>query len=538
MSFIQLRQSHPLSNTSAGNVLPFVTIIVLISTLFVGRFDSEASAKPNILFLMSDDHAAQAFGVYKSRLAKLNPTPNIDQLARDGMVLENAFCTNSICTPSRASIMTGQYSQTNGVLNLSGRLPIEKQYLAQEMKKAGYLTAIIGKWHLKEEPGAFDYYHVLPGQGSYFDPTFRDKGHGHWPDNVVEHSGHSSDVITDISLEWLKNRDKTKPFFLMHHFKAPHGKWENAPRYNDYLADITIPVPESLFTQPKFGSIATRGENDSLLGRIGSSISRRNVNNIMGRITRSPVLKPHDTFDTLTDDDYTNAAYQLYLKRYLRCVKGVDDNVQRLIDYLKNEDLLENTIVIYTSDQGMMLGEHDYIDKRWMYEESMRMPLIVRYPRTIAAGTRSDAIVNNTDFAPTLLDYAGLSTPQYMQGRSFRSILETGSEPDDWPQATYYRYWMHMVSHANPGHFGIRTKDFKLIFYYGCNTKGKNRTPPGWELYDMKNDPHELHNIYSEPKYKKIVGQLKSELLALRKTLNETDGNFSDIQKIIEENWN
>ncbi len=503
---------------------------------------SLTSGRPNILFIMSDDHATQAFGVYGSRLASLNPTPNLDQIAREGIIFDNMYCTNSICTPSRACIMTGQYSQTNGVLDLGGNLPPEKQYLPIEMKKRGYQTAMIGKWHLVKEPAAYDYYKVLPVQGKYHNPEFREMGKGKWPNNIVKHQGHSSDVITDISLEWLKQRDKTKPFFMMHHYKAPHDLFENAKRYDSYLEDIEIPEPDNLYDQPApgFGSVATRGEDDSLIHDIGSSVSKRNPTRNMGQ---------HMEVDqNLPDREYTHQAYQRYLKRYLRCVKGVDDNIKRIVDYLKDEGVYDNTVIIYTGDQGFMLGEHDYIDKRWMYEESMRMPFFVRYPKIIKAGTRTDLLANNTDFAPTMLELAGATVPEAMQGRSFVRTL-AGKPEKNWRTETYYRYWMHMAhKHANPAHFGIRTKDYKLIFFYGMDYVVEKReiwggrndwpTPPGWELYDLKKDPREMNNVYADPKYASVVRDLKARLKKIREELNETDEKYPHIQKVIDEHWN
>ena len=494
----------------------------------VSRATAARAKRPNVVFIMSDDHAAHAIGAYGGRLAKLNPTPVIDTLAKDGILMENAFVTNSICTPSRACIMTGQYSNANGVLTLGGRLEPARQYLAIEMRKAGYLTAMVGKWHLKTEPN-FDYYKVLPGQGSYNNPTFKDKAKGPWPRNTVRMEGHSSDCIAQITLEWLKNRDKTKPFFLMHHFKAPHDMFTNAARYDKYLEDVQIPEPASMWKQPKFGSIATRGHNDELMGYIGTSIGRRHLRR---NYARSWAKDPK-----LSNEQAKRTAYNTYLKKFLRCVKGVDDNVKRLLDALKAEGILDDTVIMYTGDQGFMLGEHDYQDKRWMYDESQRMPFLVRYPKTIEAGSRTDAIVENVDFGPTMLDFAGVKTPGYMQGRSFKSILETGREPKGWKEAAYYRYWMHMAHHWNPSHFGIRTKKHKLIFYYGCATNGSNRTPPGWELYDLEKDPREVNNVYDDPKYKTTVVELKKQLRALREKYKDTDEKFPEMKKIIDEFW-
>ena len=517
-----------------------VLLVIISLNLISCSGDQAEKTKPNILFIMADDHTSQAFGIYGSRLASLDPTPNLDRIAREGMIFDNVFCTNSICTPSRASIITGQYSQTNGVLDLDGNIPLERQFLPMEMRKAGYLTAMIGKWHLKEEPAAFDYYNVLPGQGKYFDPDTREKGQGQWPDNLVKHQGHSSDVITDLSLDWLRNRDKSKPFFLMHHFKAPHDLFQNAKRYDSYLENTEIPEPESLYDAGNHGSIATRGINDSLIHIIGASVSRRC--NAWGLGSRLGID------DSLPEPEYTHEVYQEFLKRYLRCVKGVDDNFKRIVDYLKEEGIFENTVIIYTGDQGYYLGEHDYFDKRWMYEEGMRMPFFISYPKIIKEAGRQDLLINNTDFAPTMIELAGGEVPEYMQGKSFKRTIK-GEEEKEWRTETYYRYWMHMAHYlGNPAHFGIRTMKYKLIFFYGVDFEDPPRTgywgsqadivtPPGWELYDMEKDPKEMNNLYGNPDYSEVIKDLKIRLAKVRSELNETDAQYPHIQAIIDKHW-
>ena len=484
---------------------------------------AEADERPNILFIMADDHTTQAFGIYGSRLAGLNPTPNIDALAAGGMRFDQVFCNNSICAPSRASILTGQYPQTNGVLDLTGRIPPERQFLPIEMGKAGYHTAMIGKWHLKEEPAAFDFYSVLPGQGKYFDPVFRVRGDIPWPDSTDTRPGqHSSDAITDISLDWLSNQwDRQRPFFLMHHFKAPHDMFQHAPRYDDYLADATIPEPDNLRGQPAkgFGSVASRG--------FGSGLTKGHESWQLGR--RLAIDQD------LTEPEYSAAVYQAYLKRYLRCVKGVDDNVQRLVDFLRDADQLDNTIIVYTGDQGFFLGEHDLMDKRWIYEEAMRMPFIVHYPDMIQPASTNDWLINNCDFAPTLLEMAGTEIPDYMQGRSFAAALRSDPLPDDWRTATYYRYWMHMAHRLRvPAHFGIRTRQYKLVFFYGCTPSGAERTPAAWELYDLFADPTEMKNRIADPSLAEVASELRQLLWTTRSELNETDRDFPEIQAIID----
>ena len=505
--------------------------------------------KPNILFIMADDHTAQAIGAYGSRLAVLNPTPNIDELAREGMIFHNAFCTNSICVPSRANIMTGQHSHVNGCITLDERLPAQRQYLSIEMKKAGYQTAVVGKWHLGELPTTFDYYKVLPGQGDYFDPVFFETGAtdtvvkqyakrtGRF-ENAVQMKGHSSDCIADSALTWLKGRDRQKPFFLKLHFKAPHDMFEYAPRYEDYLANVKIPEPESMYENGHHGSIATRGYNDELTPYLNTSVGPRNV-------WRNYAGWAKDR--SLPDHEVTSQAYQVYLKKYLRCVKGVDDNVKRVVDYLKGEGIFDDTVTIYTGDQGFYLGEHDYQDKRLGYEEGMRMPFIVRYPRTVRAGGRTEAIVQNIDYGPTMLDFAGVRTPEYMQGCSFRKILETGKEPKGWKQEAYYQYWMHMAHLYNPAHFGIRTKQYRLLFFYGRRVGTDVPTPPGWELYDLKHDPQEMNNVYDDPKYARVVKDLKTRLKKLRHEIGADDPSKASndyvaqeirvVNELVEEFW-
>ncbi len=518
---------------------------------------SEEPKTPNIIYIMSDDHAAHAIGAYNQRLASVNPTPTLDKLANEGMLFTNVFCTNSICTPSRATILTGQYSQTNGVLDLDGSLPEARQYLPTELKRLGYQTAVIGKWHLKEAPEAFDYYNVLPVQGNYFDPIFytREKADTSYvfnfrngikrEINVSQYTGHSSDVITDLSLDWLEHkRKKDQAFFLMHQYKAPHDHFEYAPRYEDYLADTFIPEPASLYKQDQFGSEAVRGKHDSLIHQIGTSISDRHLHRNYTQ---------YYNIETKPRDKATSEAYQEYTKRYLRCVKGIDDNLERLFAYLKENNLWENTIIVYTADQGMMLGEHDYMDKRWMYEESLRMPFIISYPKGIQAGSQSDLLINNTDFAPTLIELAGGQTPSYMQGKSFANTLKGNSELE-WREATYYRYWMHLVHHDVPAHFGIRTKDYKLIYYYADHYKPEKNgqktmnwqaqsftirpTPVAWEFYDLNKDPKELNNRYEDEAYQDTIAHLKRKLIRLRNELNETDDRYPHLKKRIERHWN
>lgn len=502
-------------------------VAVVCQLLAVAAFAADSdSAKPNILFIFSDDHAAHSIGAYGGRLAGLDPTPTLDRLAADGVLLKNCFCTNSICTPSRATLMTGQYSHTNGIRTLNGSLPAEKQTLPTEMKKAGYETAIIGKWHLKAEPGAFDHYCVLRSQGKYFNPTFRVRGPKPWPENTIRPSErsydslHSSDVITDLSLKWLKDRKtKSKPFFLMHHFKAPHDNFENAERYDWLYTNTKIPEPEGLRQRGGHGPLSRP--------LYGTSVSKRNERRNMGHHM--------DVDQDLDEEAYTSESYQRYLKKFLRTVRGVDDNIARLVKHLEETGQLENTIIIYTADQGFMLGEHDYIDKRWMYEESLRMPYIIRYPKRFKRGLVVEDIVNNVSFAPTLLDLAGVKQmPDSFEERSFVPLLE-GDTPEDWPSATYYRYWMHMAHHDNPAHYGIRTKDHKLIFFYGLGLDAAGAKPeptePYWELYDLRSDPQELRNVIAEPQYAEVAAELKAQLIQMKQQVGDGDEKYPELMR-------
>jgi arylsulfatase A-like enzyme len=468
--------------------------------------------RPNILFMMADDHAANAMGCYGSRLAPFAPTRNIDRLAQEGMRLDNCFCTNSICVPSRATIMTGQYSHTHGVYTLRDSLDPEAPNVAKLLQEAGYQTALIGKWHLKTQPTGFDYWTVLPGQGRYVNPQMNEMG------TEKTYEGYCTDIITDLSLQWLDQRSEDKPFMLMTHFKNSHEPWYWADRYADLFKDVELPEPASLFEDKQHRSP-------------GSETYGYTMDSMASRQERGKYRSGVPDRTGLSLEDRRRDAYQQFIKDYLRCIAGIDDNVGRILNALDETGLAENTVVIYTSDQGYFLGEHNYIDKRWMFEESMQMPFLIRYPREIAAGSvNSDLIINN-DFAPLFLDYAGVPTPEFMQGRSFRSNL-AGNMPSDWRDAVYYRYWMHT---NRPAHYGIRTHNYKLIFFYGLPL-GKTGTVeeptlPGWELYDLESDPGELNNVYDDPAYADVVKDLKNRLFALKQQIGDTDDAYPGLME-------
>lgn len=448
--------------------------------------------RPNLLYIMADDHAANAIGAYGSTI---NTTPNIDRIGRAGVRLDNCFCTNSICTPSRAAILTGQYSHVNGVKTLRDPLDPARQNVAKLLQAGGYHTGIIGKWHLYKNPSGFDYWNILPGQGAYYNPEFIEMG------KSKAHQGYCTDLITDFSLNFLKNRPKDRPFFLMCHHKAPHRNWEPGPKHRSDFAIEKIDEPATLYDHYEHRSEAARRATL----RVGENMTPKDL-----KVEISPDLK---------GDALRKWAYERYIKDYLRCVASVDDGVGRVLDYLRAEDLEDDTIVIYTSDQGFFLGEHGWFDKRFMYEESIRMPFLIRYPRELDHGINSD-ISLNVDFAETLLDFAGLPIPKDMQGRSFRDNLR-GKTPKDWRTAMYYRYWMHLTTHNVAAHYGVRTDRYKLIYYYGkaLGTTGSidKDTPPEWELFDLLRDPREMNNVYAEPSYSARVTELKALMDRLQK---------------------
>jgi arylsulfatase A-like enzyme len=453
---------------------------------------------PNILYIMADDHASHAITAYGS---KINRTPNIDRIAAQGMRMNNCFCTNSICTPSRAVILTGQYSHITGVKTLADRLDGSRQNVAKLLNAASYQTAIIGKWHLQSDPTGFDYWNILPGQGVYHNPVLIEMG------QKKKHQGYATDIITDFSLDFLKRREKNRPFFLMCHHKAPHRPWEPDAKHATMYDGLTIPEPFNLFDDYRNRSRAAA--NATM--RVGEHMNKTDLK--------------QDIPTDLKGNALRKWAYQLYIKDYLRCVASVDDNVGRLLDYLDAEGLTRDTMVIYTSDQGFFLGDHGYYDKRFIYEESLRMPFLIRYPGNIRPGTVNQDIVLNLDFAPTWLDYAGTKVPADMQGRSFRPILQ-GRTPKDWRTSMYYRYWMHLADHGVPAHYGVRTKRYKLVYYYGQPLDAKGAIPkptePEWELFDLQKDPHEMNSVYDDPAYASVVRELKAELERLQKQFGDT----------------
>jgi len=435
-----------------------------------------AESRPNILFIMTDDHASHAISAYGSRV---NKTPHLDRLAREGMRFDNCFVTNSICGPSRAVILTGLYSHLNGFTRNGQKFDGSQQTVAKLMQKAGYQTAMIGKWHLGVEPTGFDYWHVLPGQGAYYNPAMIEMG------RRTKHEGYTTDIITDITLDFLKNRrEANKPFLVMYQHKAPHRNWQPGPKHKEMYSDQEIPEP------------VTFNDDYRTRGRAAHEQAMTIEKHL--RVPYDTKIKPPPE---LEGQALKKWKYQRYMQDYLRCVASVDDNVGRVLDYVDSSGLANNTVVVYTSDQGFYLGDHGWFDKRFMYEQSLRTPLIVRWPGEIEPGSVNDDIALNLDFAETFLDLAGAEIPQKMQGRSLVPLLQ-GSAPDDWRKSMYYHYYEFPGAHSVRRHYGVRTERYKLIHFYNIGE---------WELFDLKEDPHELNNIYASADAG-LVKDLKVEL--------------------------
>ena len=489
--------------------------MLALAALFAATVAAPAPAAgpPNIIFIMSDDHAAHAISAYGSRI---NQTPNIDRLAREGMLLRNVFVTNSICTPSRAAILTGQYSHLNGV-PVFNRFDSSRVTVARLLQQGGYYTGMIGKWHLGSDPAGFDRWEILPGQGAYMNPVL------YTATGEQTYTGHYvTDVVTDLAIDFLKTRPKNKPFFLMLHHKAPHRPWEPDATHRAQFTDRWIPEAETLWD-----SYATR--TDALhenLQRVAADLTRRDLKLQPPQgleeadLTNWLAVKPDSvtvTRDrepvTLTGEALGRWKYQRFMQDYLATIQSVDDNVGRLLTFLDRAGLSRNTIVIYTSDQGFFMGDHGLFDKRFMYEESLRMPFLIRWPGVIKPASASDAMALNVDFAPTFLDAARVPIPAEMQGRSLLPVLR-GRTPSDWRTSMYYRYYHDPGDHNTRAHYGVRTRTHKLIYFWKKDQ---------WELFDLVNDPQELHNLYGTPDQETITASLKAELLRLKQAMRDDD---------------
>lgn len=461
--------------------------------------------KKNILFIMSDDHAAHAISCYGSRI---NQTPNIDRIAKMGIRFDNCHCTNALCAPSRAVIITGKHSHINGVTTLETPIDSRQPMVSKLLQEKGYQTAIIGKWHLglgeNHNPTGFDYWNIFPGQGDYFDPVMYENG------NKVKYNGYATNVVTELTINWLDQREKDKPFFVMCHHKAPHRPCHPDKKYETLFDDIDLKIPETFYD-------SYEGRSDAV------KFNEMKIEELTSNDTKGePPLG-------LSAESGKEWKYQRCFKDYLRCVASVDDSVGELLDYLEDNNLLEDTIVIYTSDQGFFLGDHGWFDKRYMLEESMKMPFVICGKGFISENIVVDEIISNLDFAPTFLDYAKIDIPEDMQGKSFKRLLE--GDIDNWDNTVYYRYWVSKGEHGVSPHYGIRTKEYKLICYLDAarNYSGKitpgqeNSTWPQWELFDLKNDIEERENLYNNPQYATIVKELTKELYDLKKHYKDFD---------------
>jgi arylsulfatase A-like enzyme len=471
-----------------------------------------AQGRPNILFIMSDDHAAHAIGAYGSRV---NRTPNLDRLAASGVRFANCFCVNSICSPSRATILTGKYSHLNGVPTFN-RFDGSQPTVAKYLQAAGYYTGMIGKWHLGSDPTGFDQWTILPGQGVYHNPAFLT------PQGRRVIPGYVTDIITDLAIGFLENRPKDKPFFLMCHHKAPHRPWDPDARHRAMFAGAQIPEPPTLHDDYATRTDAIR----ECTQKVFNDLTRRDLKLEPPAGLSGPAraqwlnVKPTQVEievdgnkQTLTGGALNAWKYQRYLQDYLACVQSIDDNVGRLLDWLDRNGLGSNTAVIYTSDQGFFLGDHGLYDKRFMYEASVRMPFLVRWPGVAKAGLVQEAMAINPDFAPTFMEIAGLNTPQDMQGRSLVPLLK-GESPAGWRTSYYYRYYHDPGDHNTRAHYGVRTTTHKLICFWKKDQ---------WEFYDLTKDPDELHNLYNDPAQQESIAKLKLELYRLKNELKDDD---------------
>ena len=460
--------------------------------------------RPNILFVFSDDHSCQTIGAYGSRLSAFCKqqavTPHIDRLADRGAVFDNSFCGNSLCSPSRASVLTGLHSHANGVMTLDKPLLPGLWTYPRAVREAGYQTAVFGKWHLASTRPETDYWRIFPGQGSYLNPKFEG------PEGMESHDGYATDIVTDLALEWLKKRDASKPFLLMVQHKAPHRNWIPPERYYRWLDDVEVPEPETLFDD--YANRASPAREQKM--NIGADMSMK------GDLKVEPPdapIDPNSAYGPRNLDfrkrkpegrDLTRWKYQQYMKDYLRCIKAVDDSVGRLTAYLKAEGLDDSTVVIYASDQGFYNGEHGWFDKRWIYEESVHMPLIMCWPGVVKPASRPTPMVQNIDYAPTFTEIAGGKIPDGLHGRSFVPILR-GETPADWRQSLYYHYYD--AGHGVAKHYGVRTPRYTLVHFYKSDE---------WELFDLEKDPQEMRSVYGDPAYAATVTELKAELERLR----------------------
>lgn len=514
-----------------NTIIRSLIVLVSVATFFSSCKEyTEEQKRPNIIFIMSDDHAYQAISAYSNKLIE---TPNIDRIAREGMLFTNACVTNSICAPSRATILTGKHTHIHGKIDNVFPFDTTNITFPQLLQKEGYQTAMFGKLHFGNNPKGFDEFKILPGQGDYYNPDFiTNKG-------KIQVEGYVTDVITDFTLDWLKNdRDEDDPFMLFYLHKAPHREWLPAPRHFKTFTQKTFPEPETLFDNYEGRGTAAREAEMNLLEHMTACADNKIYPEIFDELGieepsnwgkhvfnmkykrftpkqkatwDSVYTKVNEDFKTnypnMSEKEYMSWKYQRYMQDYLGCIASVDENVGRVLDYLEESKLDENTIVVYTSDQGFYLGEHGWFDKRFIYNESFKTPLLIKWPGVIDPGSKSDQMVQNLDFAQTFLEAAGINPPNDMQGESLLPLLNGNTK--NWTRdAVYYHYYEYPGSHMVKRHYGIVTTDYKMVHFY--------HDVDEWELYDRKNDLQEMNNVYYDPAYANVVQQLHAELEEMR----------------------
>ncbi|MBQ1701762.1 MAG: sulfatase [Prevotella sp.] len=540
---------------------------VVAASLMVTNAMAQTDKRPNILYIMSDDHAYQAISAYGSDVSRFAPTPNIDRIAREGMRFDRSFVENSLSSPSRACLITGLYSHQNGQQQLLEGIDSTRTFFSELLQQVGYQTAMMGKWHLLCRPKGFDRYHVLNDQGTYFNPVFMSETSG---GKYIREEGYATDLITDHAIDFLEHRDTSRPFCLMVHHKAPHRSWFPDVKHLGMYDNVDFPLPETLWDDYSTRGSAAHTQKmqidrdmelalDLKVDSLGRPVDRFNSTIAeYGRLNPEQRAAYEKYFgaryerfqhDSLTGKDLVVWKYQTYLRDYLSVIHSVDENVGRLLKYLDEHGLAENTIVVYASDQGFYMGEHGWFDKRFMYEESMRTPLVIRYPREIRAGSVSSEMVQNIDYAPTFLEYAGVKQPKEMTGRSLRKLFKhtaNNSKKIHWRKSLYYHYYDYPAWHLTRKHDGVRTDRYKLIHFYGKGgaralTENRYQQQEGtreynsyrwmaqsgyitddpdidyYELYDLQEDPNELNNIYGKPGTERITKRLKRLLKRYRK---------------------
>lgn len=554
------------------SLLSFAALSCIAATAQAQQKAAAATQRPNIVYIMCDDHAFQCISAYGSPISKLAPTPNIDRIAQRGMRFDRAFVENSLSTPSRACLMTGLYSNQNGQRQLGEGIDTTRTFFTEQLQQAGYQTAVVGKWHMGCDPKGFDYYHIYNDQGQYYNPQYR--GTDTDGKYIVE-EGYSTDLTTDHALSFIEHRDTNKPFCLLLHHKAPHRNWLANTKYFGMYDNVTFPLPETFYDDYETRGSAVRTQKMSVTKdmrweqdfKVPEMLDTANADSwdsylsLMNEVNR---MNPEQRIAwgkyyfprnrrlleaRLTGKELDEWKYQNYIRDYMSVIKSVDESVGRVLDYLDSHGLTENTIIVYTSDQGFYMGEHGWFDKRFMYEESLRTPLLIAYPGHIQPGTVCNKLVQNIDYAPTFLDLAGISKPKELPGRSLTPLFKAGDKVKGWRNSIYYHYYDYPTYHMVRKHDGVRTDRYKLIHFYGAGgldavKENKYQRQPGTrehgcmtyltslgyfepkdsavnynELYDLQADPHELNNLYGKPGYEKITKQLQKQLNDYRKSI-------------------